>query len=93
MPLSDAIYTTSNDFSPIHSVKTVTLSDSVDLPDGPCRALLITATTGDISFITGNNETVTIPVATLAGPPIFIRARRIRVTGTTIAASAVFACY
>lgn len=92
MPISDAIYSTSNDYSPIHAIKAVTLSDSTDLPDGPCRALLITVNTGDISFITGNNETVTIPVAQIAGLN-FIRARRIRATGTTIAAGAVFACY
>lgn len=92
MPLNPDLYTTTNDFAPIHALRPVTFSDSVDLPDGPCRALLITVNTGDISFITGNNETVTIPVAQIAGLN-FIRARRIRVTGTTIAASAVFACY
>ncbi len=92
MPINDSIYSTSNDYSPVNAIKTVTLSDSADLPGGPCRALIITATTGDISFITANNETVTLPVATLSGLT-FIRARRIRTTGTTIAASAVFACY
>jgi hypothetical protein len=92
MPLSDALYSTSNDFSPIMSIRAVTLSDSVDLPDGPSRAIIITATTGDVSIITGNNETVTLPVATLGGLN-FIRVRRIRATGTTVAASAIFACY
>jgi hypothetical protein len=92
MPLNDSLFSTSNDYTPINSIKAVTLSDSVDLPDGPCRALLITVNTGDISFITANNETVTVPVATFAGL-VYIRARRIRVTGTTVLASAIFACY
>lgn len=92
MTISDAIYSTSNDYSPIHAIKAVTLSDSVDLPDGPCRALIITVNIGNISFITGNDEVVTLPVTFLNGLN-YIRAKRIRATGTTIAAGEVFACY
>lgn len=92
MPLHPDLYTTTDDFSPIISIKSVSFSDATDLPDGPCRALLITVTTGNISFITANGETVTVPVATLGGLN-YIRARRIRATGTTITTADVYACY
>ena len=90
--LSRMTYTTSNDFSPIVSIKAVTLSDSVDLPDGPCRAMIFTAA-GTVSFITGNNETVTLTISANWFGVTYIRARRILATGTTIAASSIFACY
>lgn len=92
MSLSRFTYTTSNDYSPIVSIKTVTLSDSTDLPDGPCRALIFTGT-GNVVFDTPNGETVTLPIGTQWFGVTYIRARRIRATGTTVAASNIFACY
>ena len=85
------IMDTTNDLSPINDLKAVTPSDSTDLPNGPCRGLLFTAA-GNITFDTAAGTTVTIPVnSSWFGAVIYIRAKRVRATGTT--SSGVFACY
>lgn len=92
MPLSRDLYVTSNDLSPIVSIKTVTPSDSTDLPDGPCRAMILNGT-GNIKFDTLNGETVTLAISSAWFGVTYIRAKRIYATGTTIAAASIFACY
>lgn len=82
---------TTNDFSPINDLKAATPNDSTDLPNGVCRGLLFT-TVGNVSFDTANGTTVTIPVnSSWFGAVIYIRAKRIRATGTT--STGIFACY
>ena len=92
MPLSKDLYVTSNDLSPIQSMKVVTPNDSADLPDGPCRALILNAA-GNIKFDTLNGETVTLAVSSAWFGVTYIRAKRIYATGTTIPAASIFACY
>lgn len=92
MPLSNTLYATTNDFAPILAMKVVTPSDSTDLADGPCRALIVNST-GNIVFDTANGETVTLTISANWFGVTYIRAKRIRATGTTIAAGSIFACY
>lgn len=87
---------TQNDFTPINDVLVVTPSDSTDLQfQGsplPCRAMIFTAA-GNITFDTGNGTTVTLAISSSWFGVQYIRAKRIRATGTTIAAGNIFACY
>lgn len=81
---------TTNDYSPINDIKTVTPSDAADLPNGACRALIVTVA-GNVVLDTALGTTVTIAFpATACGVVQYIRAKRIRATGTT---AAVLACY
>lgn len=83
-------YDTTNDYTPINDIKTVSASDSADLPDGVCRGLFVTAA-GNVSIDTAKGTTVTLTfAATACGMVHFIRAKRIRATGTT---ATVLACY
>jgi hypothetical protein len=90
MPLSTDLYRNDRSILPIMSVKAVTPSDSVDLPDGACRGLIVNGT-GNLSFITANGETVTLTIGTSWFGVQNISARRILATGTT--ATGIFACY
>lgn len=82
---------TTNDFSPINDLKAVTPSDSTDLPGGVSRGMLFT-TAGNVSFDTAAGTTITIPVnSSWFGAVIYIRAKRIRATGTT--STGIYACY
>jgi hypothetical protein len=81
---------TTNDYSPINDIKTVTPNDGADLPNGECRGLFVTAA-GTVALVThlGTTVTLTFP-ATACGVVQYIRAKRILATGTT---STVLACY
>jgi len=92
MPLSKDIYTTTNDFSPIRAMKSVTPNDSTDLPDGPCRAMIFNST-GNVVFDTLNGETITLAISANWFGVTYIGAKRIRATGTTLSAGTIFACY
>jgi hypothetical protein len=92
MPLSRDLYVTSNDLSPIQSIKVVTPNDSTDLPDGPCRAMILNGA-GNIRFDTLNGETVTLAISSAWFGVTYIRAKRIYASGTTIGAGSIFACY
>lgn len=83
---------TTNDFSPINDIKTVTLSDSTDLPNGTCRALILTGA-GNLKFDTANGTTVTLPISSAWFGVSYIRAKRIWSTGTTVTAGNIFVCY
>jgi hypothetical protein len=83
---------TTNDLSPINSIKSVTPSDSTDLPNGVCRALILNGT-GNIKFDTANGETITLTISSAWFGVTYIRAKRIYATGTTIASSSIFAAY
>lgn len=61
--------------------KPVTPSNSVDLPDGPARAIFVGAA-GDLSIVTGGGSTVTL-VGLSAGQLVPLMAVRVRSTGTT----------
>ena len=90
--LNKDIYTTSNDFSPIVAIKAVTPSDSVDLPDGQTRAILITGA-GNLKVTTANGDVVTLPISTNWFGVTYLRIARIWATGTTVSTSNIFACY
>jgi hypothetical protein len=90
--LNKDIYTTSNDLSPIVAIKAVTPSDSVDLPDGPTRAILITGA-GNLKVTTANGDVVTLPISTNWFGVTYLRVARIWATGTTVSTSNIFACY
>ena len=83
---------TTNDFSPINDIKAVTTSDSTDLPNGVCRALILTGA-GNLKFDTANGTTVTLPINSAWFGVSYIRAKRIYATGTTVTAGNIFACY
>lgn len=83
---------TTNDYTPINDIKTVTYSDAADLPDGACRALIITGA-GNLKITTLQGTVVTLPISAAWFGVSYIRAKRIWNTGTTIAAGNVFACY
>lgn len=81
---------TTNDYSPINDIKTVTPNDSTDLPNGACRAFIATAL-GTLVFDTYLGTTVTLAIpATATGVVQYIRMKRVRATGTT---ATVLACY
>lgn len=92
MPLSRDLYVSTNDYSPIRAIRVVTPNDSADLPDGPCRAMILNGT-GNLVFDTLNGETVTLQISANWFGVTYIGAKRIRATGTTIPASSIFACY
>lgn len=92
MPLATDVYTTSNDYSPIISIKAVTPNDSVDLVNGITRAILITGT-GNLRVTTANDEVVTLPISANWFGVSYIRVKRIWATGTTVTAANIFACY
>lgn len=83
---------TTNDLTPINSMKVVTPSDSVDLPSGICRAMVLNAA-GTIKFDTAAGDTVTLTISSSWFGVTYIRAKRIYATGTSIAAGSIFACY
>jgi hypothetical protein len=86
------MYVTSNDFSPVVSIKAVTPNDSADLPDGPCRAMLLTGS-GNLKITTAAGDVVTLPISTNWFGVTYIRAARVWATGTTVSSSNIFACY
>lgn len=70
------------------SVKAVTPNNATDLPDGPCRALWL-ATTGNVSFITVDGDTVPLlSVAAHAELPFCVA--RVLSTGTTATVLALY---
>jgi len=84
---------TTNDYTPINDIVAVTPSDVTDLQYNgvaqPCRALIFTSA-GNIVFDTGAGTTVTLTISANWFGVQYIRAKRIRATGTT---ATVFACY
>lgn len=72
---------------PARSIRTVTPSNTTDLPDGVCKSIYVVED-GNLEVVALNDATpVTIPV--LAGWHIPIMARRIR-TGTTATVVALY---
>lgn len=61
---------------PGESTAAVTPDDDVDLPDGACRALLVTAA-GDVEFRAAGNTSGSVTVALEAGDILPIRVRRV----------------
>lgn len=87
---------TKNDYTPIDDIVAVTPSDSTDLQyqnqSLPCRAVIFTGS-GNITFDTPQGTTVTLAISASWFGVQYIRMKRIRATGTTIAAGNIFACY
>ena len=81
-----------NDFTPLNDIQAVTPADGTDLPKGTCRALIFTAA-GNITFTTAAGNDVTIAISSAWFGVQYIRASRIKATGTTIPAGNIFACY
>lgn len=85
-----------NDYTPINDIIPVTPSDTTDLQyngvANACRALIFTGS-GNIVFDTAAGNTVTIAISANWFGVQYIRAKRIRNTGTTIPAGNIFACY
>lgn len=88
--------TTTNDYTPINGIVGVTPSNTADLQyngvDTPCRALIFTAA-GNVTFTCADGSDVTLPISAAWFGVWYIRAKRIKATGTTIAAGNIFACY
>jgi len=76
------------DSGPATCVRSVTPSDSADLPDGACRGFHVTAA-GNVKFEDMSGNAVTVPV--LASTTYPYCAKRIWSTGTT--ATGIFALY
>lgn len=83
---------TANDMTPINDMKVVTPSDTVDLPSGPCRALIFTGA-GNITLITAQGSSITIAISASWFGIQYMRAKRVMATGTTISAGNIIACY
>lgn len=79
-----------NDFTPINDIQAVTPADGADLPNGTCRALIFTAA-GNVVITTAAGNDVTLPISSAWFGVQYIRAKRIKATGTT--ATGIFACY
>lgn len=84
--------TDKNDFTPLNDIQSVTPADGTDLPGGTCRALIFTGA-GNVTFVTAAGSTVTLAISSAWFGVQYIRASRIKATGTTIAAGNIFACY
>jgi len=81
-----------NDFTPLNDIAVVTPNDSTDLPKGTCRALIFTGA-GTVTFTTAAGNDVTITISSAWFGVQYIRASRVKATGTTIAAGNIYACY
>jgi hypothetical protein len=75
---------------PYRSLKTVTPSDSADLPDGVCSALYCSGA-GNINLDTLDGDTKVIAVSAGWANLTEILVRRVRSTSTT--ATGIIACY
>ena len=78
-----------DDTTPARDIVPVTPSDTVDLPDGDCRGILVgVAGIVRITTVTGQDRTITLLMAGVVHP---IRARRIWASTTT--ATGISAAY
>jgi hypothetical protein len=75
--------------SPARSIKAVTPNDAVDLPDGVCKALLVTADGNVVLIAESDPDIGAVTVATLKGAIIPVRVRRVK-TGTTATVLALY---
>lgn len=83
-----SISTTSSS-APGRALRAVTPHATLELPDGPCRALKIGGA-GNISII-ARDDTDAVILAVAAGELLPIQARAVRATGTT--ATGIVAIY
>lgn len=73
------------------SVKAVTPSDTVDLPDGVCDFLWVGGAGNVAINAEDDNTTTQVWAGVTAGKELKVRARRVKATGTT--ATLILACY
>ena len=94
--MGPSLLATQNDYTPINDIIVVVPSDGANLQynglDQPCRAVIFTAA-GNIKFDTPQGTTVTLAISSSWFGVQYIRMKKIYATGTTIAASNIFACY
>jgi hypothetical protein len=81
-----------NWYTPIRDIKVVTPSDAADLPNGVCRAVIFNGT-GNITFITPGDTTVTLAITSSWFGVQYIMAKKVLATGTTMPANTIYACY
>jgi hypothetical protein len=87
-----------NDYTPMNDVQAVTPNDSADLPNGTCRGIIFSSTTGqpnatgNVTFITAMGTQVTIYISSNWFGLQYIRISRILATGTTFN-GAIFVTY
>jgi len=83
---------TANDFTPINDMAVVVPDDNNDLPGGPCRGFIFQAA-GNVTLVTPNGTTVTLAISSAWFGISYLRATRVKATGTTISAGNIIACY
>lgn len=72
-----------------HNLRVITPSDTLDLPDGPCRAVWIGDTGGILSVIAvDDTAAVSIPVA--ANSQVNVSARRVTTASTATTLIAMY---
>jgi hypothetical protein len=80
----------SGPLGPYKSIKSVSPSDSADLPDGMCQALYCSGA-GNVVIVTENGEQVTLAISAGWANIVPILIRRVRNTSTT--ATGILALY
>lgn len=83
---------TTNDYTPINDMQVVTPNDSVDLPKGPCKALIFMGA-GTVKLTTPAGTTITLTIGSTWFGIQYIRATRVWATGTSISVGNIIACY
>ena len=78
--------------TPLRDLKVVVPNDSTDLPAGTCRAMIFNGT-GNVTFVTAGDTTVTIAITAAWFGVQYIMAKRVLATGTTMPASTIYAGY
>ena len=81
-----------NWYTPLRDLKVVVPNDSTDLPAGTCRAMIFNGT-GNMTFVTAGDTTVTIAITAAWFGVQYIMAKRVLATGTTMPASTIYAGY
>ena len=81
-----------NWYTPLRDLKVVVPNDAADLPDGTCRAMIFNGT-GNVTFVTAGDTTVTIAITAAWFGVQYIMAKKILATGTTMPASTIYAGY
>lgn len=63
-------------------LRTVTPSDSIDLPNGVCKALIV-GSSGNLAVIGEDDSTAVTIFGLLSGQPVPVRVKRVMATNTS----------